>query len=170
MPRIVVIGNAAGGKSTLARTVARHRGLRLTEIDRVLWQPGWQLTPADEYTREHDDLIACENWIIEGLGQQDSIPRRLARATEVILVDLPLWLHYALAADRQLAWAQGSAEGAPAGATAPPPTRGLFETMWRVDRDWMPDIRDHCARAERDGKIVIRLGTLEELGVFAEKA
>jgi adenylate kinase family enzyme len=167
MARIVIIGNAAGGKSTLARTLAGHRDLRLIEIDRLLWQPGWKLTPADEYTREHDELIGLESWIIEGLGQQDSIPRRLTRATEIVLVDLPLWLHYALAADRQLAWAQGTAEGAPAGATAPPPTRGLFETMWRVDRDWMPGIRDQCAQAEGYGKLVIRVSSLKELDAFS---
>jgi adenylate kinase family enzyme len=44
--RLVIIGNAAGGKSTLARAVAGHRGLKLIEIDRLLWQPGWEPTPA----------------------------------------------------------------------------------------------------------------------------
>ena len=42
--RLVIIGNTAGGKSTLARAVAGHRGLKLTEVDRLLWQPGWKLT------------------------------------------------------------------------------------------------------------------------------
>jgi adenylate kinase family enzyme len=42
--RTVVIGNAAGGKSTLARQLARRRALALIEVDRLLWQPGWQLT------------------------------------------------------------------------------------------------------------------------------
>ena len=47
MSRIVIIGNAGGGKSTLARTLAKQRGLRHVEIDRLFWQEGWQLTPDD---------------------------------------------------------------------------------------------------------------------------
>jgi adenylate kinase family enzyme len=42
--RIVVIGNAAGGKSTLARHLARRRDLRLVEVNRLFWQHEWQLT------------------------------------------------------------------------------------------------------------------------------
>ena len=41
MSRIVVIGNAGGGKSTLARLLAQRRGLPHIEIDRLLWQEGW---------------------------------------------------------------------------------------------------------------------------------
>jgi len=37
MSRIVIIGNAAGGKSTLARKLAIARKLRHIEIDRLLW-------------------------------------------------------------------------------------------------------------------------------------
>jgi adenylate kinase family enzyme len=38
MSRIAIIGNAGGGKSTLARKLAKQRGLRHIEIDRLLWQ------------------------------------------------------------------------------------------------------------------------------------
>jgi hypothetical protein len=47
--RVVIIGNAAGGKSTLARTLAARRDLPLVEMDRLLWRKGWQLAPADVY-------------------------------------------------------------------------------------------------------------------------
>jgi adenylate kinase family enzyme len=100
--RIVVIGNAAGGKSTLARHLARRRELPLIELDRLLWQPGWQLTPEPDYTRGHAEIIAREQWVIDGLGRQDSIAERLARSTEIVLIDMPLWIHFALAAERQI--------------------------------------------------------------------
>ena len=92
MARIVVIGNAGGGKSTLARKLAAARGLQHVEIDRLLWQAGWKLTPTDVYTRQHDDIIVSDDWVIDGLGQQNSIASRIARATEVILIDMPLWM------------------------------------------------------------------------------
>lgn len=161
----MIIGNAAGGKSTLARALAARRDLPLVEVDRLLWQTGWQLVPADIYARLHADAIGAERWIIEGLGSQDSIAPRLARATEIVLIDLPVWLHFALAAERQAKWTEQAAP--PAGLAELPPTRALFETMWQVDRDWMPDVRDLCRKAEADGKKVSRLQSLEEIDAFA---
>jgi hypothetical protein len=40
--------------------------------------------------REHDAIVARADWLIDGLGQQNSISGRIARATEVILIDMPL--------------------------------------------------------------------------------
>jgi adenylate kinase family enzyme len=106
--RIVVIGNAAGGKSTLARQLAHRRALPLIEVDRLLWQPGWQLTPSADYARQHAEIVAREGWVIDGLGRQDSIAERLARSTEIVLIDMPLWMHFALAAERRSPGREGS--------------------------------------------------------------
>jgi adenylate kinase family enzyme len=164
--RIVVIGNAAGGKSTLARHLARRRGLALFEVDRLLWQPGWQLAPAADYARGHAAIVAQDRWVIDGLGRQDSIAERLARSTEVILIDMPLWMHFWLAAERQIAWAQGRLDDPPASAAEMPPTRELFRTMSEVDRTWLPDIRSMCAEAELEGKAVTRLASVDEIDAF----
>jgi adenylate kinase family enzyme len=164
--RIVVIGNAAGGKSTLARRLARGRELPLFEVDRLLWQPGWQLAPEADYARGHAEIVAQDRWVIDGLGRQDSIAERLARSTEIILIDMPLWMHFWLAADRQIAWAQGRLDDPPAGAAEMPPTRELFRTMSEVDQDWLPDIRSMCAEAELEGKAVTQLGSVDEIDAF----
>ncbi len=167
MARIVVIGNAAGGKSTLARHLARRRALPLVEVDRLLWKPGWQITPEADYAHEHAAIVAREEWVIDGLGRQDSIAERLARSTEIVLIDMPLWMHFWLAAERQRAWAQGRLDEPPAGTAEMPPTRELFRTMWEVDQTWLPDIRSMCAEAELEGKAVTRLGSVEEIDAFA---
>jgi adenylate kinase family enzyme len=164
--RIVVIGNAAGGKSTLAGQLAHRRNLPLVEVDRLLWQPGWQLRPEADYARGHAEIIARDQWVIDGLGRQDSIAERLARSTGIVLIDMPLWMHFWLAAERQVAWAQGRLEAPPAGAAEMPPTRELFQTMWEVDQTWMPDIRSMCAEAELAGKVVTRLTSVDEIDAF----
>jgi adenylate kinase family enzyme len=166
--RIVVIGNAAGGKSTLARHLARRRGLPLIELDRLLWQQGWQLTPEADYTRQHAEIIARDRWVIDGLGRQDSIAERLARATEIVLIDMPLWMHFWLAAERQLAWAQRRLDDPPAGAAEMPPTRELFRTMSEVDRTWLPDLRCKCRAAELEGKAVTRLTSTDDIDAFVK--
>ena len=50
--RIVVIGNAGGGKSTLARLIGASRGLVYVEVDRLLWREGWQLADPEAYLAE----------------------------------------------------------------------------------------------------------------------
>jgi hypothetical protein len=87
----------------------------------------------------------------------------LARSTEIILIDMPLWMHFWLAAERQIAWAHGRLDDPPAGAAEMPPTRELFRTMSEVDRTWLPDIRSMCAEAELEGKAVMRLGSIDEI-------
>ncbi|MEO1017139.1 MAG: adenylate kinase [Pseudomonadota bacterium] len=164
--RIAIIGNSGGGKSTLARKLANDRSLPLCDVDELLWQPGWQLTPEAEYNSEHDRVVGGSDWIIEGLGRFDSIERRLERASIIILVDLPLWQHYWLAAERQIAWAQGQLEDFPGGIDEMAPTKALFETIWTVDQTWMPQIREMASRIERAGGDVRRIPSVEQLDLF----
>jgi adenylate kinase family enzyme len=72
--RAVIIGNSGGGKSTLARRLSSASQCRHIEIDGLLWQPGWELTPVEAYNAEHARLIAEESWIIDGLGRFVSNP------------------------------------------------------------------------------------------------
>jgi adenylate kinase family enzyme len=163
MQRIAVIGNAGGGKSTLARRLAALRALPYVEIDALLWRPGWQLTPADLYEAEHDRLIAQESWVIDGLGRMESLDPRLRRATDIILVDLPLWMHFWLAAERQIAWTKGEIAHPPAGASQMPPTEALFRTIFEVDRDCMPEVRRLVDAAEAAGARVLRIRDIARL-------
>jgi adenylate kinase family enzyme len=167
MRRVVVIGNSGGGKSVLARRIASQIGCPCVEIDAVLWQAGWRLTPAATYDAEHARLIAGERWIIDGLGRQESIPQRLTRSTDIVLVDMPLWMHFWLAAERQIQWASGRLEHPPAGIARMPRTKALFRTIWDVDRTWMPEIRRLAATEEKRGKHVARLASVSELEQFA---
>jgi adenylate kinase family enzyme len=166
MKRAVIIGNSGGGKSTLARRLSSAWRSPHVEIDSLLWQPGWELTPVEIYNIEHARLIAEENWIIDGLGRLDSIPDRLARATDIVVVDMPLWMHFWLAAERQIRWSTGVIENPPAGLTKMPPTEALFRTIWEVDQNWMPEIRRIVAFEKQRGKQVFRLSSIAELDGF----
>jgi adenylate kinase family enzyme len=165
--RIAVIGNSGGGKSRLARRLAARLGLPFVEVDALLWRPGWVLAPQESYDSDHERAIAGEAWVIDGLGRRASIPGRLARATRIVLVDMPLWMHFWLAAERQIAWSTGPIADAPAGAQTMPPTEALFRTISEVDRDWMPEIRRLVDDEEVRGKRVERLRSLADLDACA---
>lgn len=164
--RVAILGNAGGGKSTLARRIASEHGLPYVELDSFLWTPDWELAPEGEYNARHEAVLAGDRWVLDGMGLPGSLDSRFARATTVILVDLPLWQHYWLAAERQAAWAAGTAEATPGGHGKRPDTRDLFEFMWTIDRDVMPGIRDSVSRAEEAGTPVRRIGDVGELEGF----
>jgi hypothetical protein len=167
MERVAVIGNSGGGKSGLARRLARRFALPYFELDALLWRPGWVLAPLAEYERSHNEIVAQDRWIADGLGARESIRPRLARATDIVLIDLPLWVHYWLAAERQIAWATGAITDPPGGIREMPPTEGLFRNICEIDQNWMPDIRQLAAAEADRGKALIHIHSLAELGAFA---
>lgn len=101
MSRTTIIGNAGGEKSTLARQMAANLCVPYIEVDRLLWREGRVETSPEVYERHHADVIAADNWVIDGLGRLDSIPHRSSRATTIVLIDMPLRMHYWLAADAE---------------------------------------------------------------------
>lgn len=85
--RIAVIGSPGSGKSTFAFQVGQILDRKVVPLDRVLWQPGWVLPPADERKSVHDKLIAEDCWIIDGMWGS-LVADRFARATTVIFLDV----------------------------------------------------------------------------------
>ncbi len=165
--RVAVIGISGGGKSTPTRKLAVEHDLPCTEIDNLLWRPGWIRTPEGEFSQAHDAAIAGERWIIDGLDSLESVAGRLERTTTIILVDLPLWMHFWLTAERQIAWASGELEARPAGAEQMPPTERLFQTIWQIDQEWMPRIREMVAGREGAGVQTWRIADLDALRDFS---
>ncbi|KAA1180192.1 adenylate kinase [Rhizobium tropici] len=166
MLRIAILGNAGGGKSTLARKLGEKHAIPHFEIDTFLWREGWVPAPLETYTEQHERIIAGENWVIDGLGHRNSIPARMDRATEIILIDMPLWMHFWLAAERQIAWHSGKLEHSPGGLSTMPPTQDLFRTIWEIEQDWMPGIRRMCAERQHAGKRLTRIQNIDELNAL----
>ena len=130
MRRVAVIGNGGGGKSTLARAVGNHLGIRVHEVDEVQWLPGWRRAPLDEVAHTLESWAADDTWVIDGFGPWPVIDRRMGRADTIVYVDLPFRTHLWWAAKRQVtslirrrAWG---------GQSAAPPTLLLFRTLRRV--------------------------------------
>lgn len=163
MKRISVIGNAAGGKSTLARNLAKAMDLPLFEVDTFQWTADWTALPDDVYWDSHEAIVTQDSWLLDGFGSWPSIARRFKRAEAIILIDLPLWMHFWLAAERQADWHQGNARDKPAGHKAPPATKELFEMMWRIDQTALPRLREMVQTAKTNGKAVFHLQTLEAI-------
>ena len=84
--RIAIVGGSGAGKSTLARLLGQRLGLRVVHLDAEHWRPGWLEPSKSEWNARHAELIADEQWIVDGNygGSQDP---RFARADCVVFLD-----------------------------------------------------------------------------------
>ncbi len=91
MQRILIIGNAGAGKTTLARLLAQKLDLPLVHLDRLFWHGNWQQQDRDTF----DALLQAElekpAWIIDGNFSR-TLPHRLRYCDAVIYLDLPTWV------------------------------------------------------------------------------
>ena len=164
--RVTIIGNAGGGKSTLAARLARTHALPCHEVDRILWEPGWTPVPRERYEADHAAILRSPAWIVEGVGHRESIEPRVRASTHVVLIDLPLWQHYWLIAERHAAWTRGERSDTSAVVGEPPPLKAVCEMVATLDRDWMPEIRQTIDDARDAGACVQVVRDVGELEPF----
>jgi adenylate kinase family enzyme len=88
--RVVVVGNAGSGKTTLGRAVAEALAVPFVELDSIYHQAGWRRLPVDEFRRQVGDLVAGDGWVLDG-NYGDVRELVWARADTVIWFDLPRW-------------------------------------------------------------------------------
>jgi adenylate kinase family enzyme len=170
MTRAVVVGNGGGGKSTLSRALAGRHDLVWCSVDQIQWTPGWEPAPEKEVSHRIRTVIARDRWIIDGWGPWSSIEERMERSDTLIFVDLPLWMHFWLAAERQISIAQGRPRSDPVeGCDDLLITRRLFETIWQVDQDLRPRLVELVERFA-PGREYHHVTTLEQLEELAQTA
>jgi adenylate kinase family enzyme len=89
--RIAIIGNGAGGKTTLARALSERLRIPHHEVDAVLYRDDWTRAPAPAAVL--DAWLDEESWVIDGFGPRACVERRFAAADTIVWLDLPLYTH-----------------------------------------------------------------------------
>jgi hypothetical protein len=110
--------------------------------------------------------MAGDRWIIDGWGPWSSVEDRMILSDAIIFVDLPLWMHFWLAAERQIAIARGQDRTDPVeGCDDLAITRRLFETIWHVDQKLKPRLIPLVDRYA-PGREFHHVTTLEQLDLL----
>ncbi len=162
MRRLAVIGNAGGGKSTLAGNLGRMLDLPVHSLDGIKWGPGWVPVPAAEVERRCREWIAGENWIIDGFGTWEFIESEFARADTIVLLDLPLPVHYWWAIKRQFRDLFRPRPDLPANCPMIRMTVPLLKTIWFTHKLARPKLLQ-LAVAEKPRRQVLHLRSPGEI-------
>ena len=94
MRRVIIFGNSASGKSTLAKNFSDTDELAHLDLDTLAWQPTSPPTRRliAESARDIGAITTANvNWVIEGC-YADLINILLPQASEIIFMDLPVEL------------------------------------------------------------------------------
>ena len=90
MKRIVVIGNAASGKSSLSMKIHELKNLPIYHLDKILWKKDWERTPEEEFVVKHDEILEEDAWIIDGAAYKSTYHKRFSRSDTIVFLDTPL--------------------------------------------------------------------------------
>ncbi len=165
MKRILIIGSGGAGKSTLARRMSEISGIPLIHLDRHYWRAGWEQTPKAEWMEMVAELIAADEWIIDG-NFDGSLDLRLSRADTVIFLDMPRYLCFYRVIKRRLTFR---------GTNRPDMAEGCHEKLdleflWWLWRYPNSDRRDCETKIVRSGGHVnvVRLRSAAEVEEFVK--
>jgi adenylate kinase family enzyme len=145
MKRVAVFGNTGGGKSTLAKRLARITGLPLYPLDLIQYRPGGAEVAQNEFAKTHAALIEQDAWIIDGYGSLASAWERFAKADTLVYVDLPVATHCWWVAKRFVKAAFVKPEGWPEGSPMWRSTLNSYKVVWRCHRRLTPKYRQLVA-------------------------
>lgn len=66
MHRVVVIGVAGAGKSTVARKLSERLGIQHIELDSIFWQANWTKLDEEEFEARVRKATHSGDWIVDG--------------------------------------------------------------------------------------------------------
>jgi adenylate kinase family enzyme len=88
MRRVIVMGTAGSGKTTVAAALARRLAVPHVELDALAWGPDWESTPPEVLRERVAAAVEAEAWVVDG---NYSATRDLVwpRADTVVWLDPP---------------------------------------------------------------------------------
>lgn len=160
----MVLGPPGTGKSTFARQLGERLDRPVIHLDAEYWQPGWEPTPGDAWERRHAELIAGEEWIVDG-NYGSTLERRADAADAAIILEVPRHVAVYRIVRR---WLLDRGESRPdrAAGCSGRLTLEFVRRTWRYPVGRLPEIERTLA--QREHLAVVRLASSEDRREFLD--
>ena len=168
MNKVAIFGNAGGGKSTLAKQVAKATQLPLHPLDKIKFQTGGKEVPHEEYLRIHAELIKEQQWIIDGFGCVPSAWQRFKEADTLIYIDLPLAVHAWWVTKRLFKGAFVTPEGWPEKSPILKGSYNSYRVLWLCHKKLTPAYR-RLVLESKNSKQVVHLRSSKQIRLFQKE-
>jgi adenylate kinase family enzyme len=167
MKRVAVFGNAGGGKSTLSRRLSARTGLPLYILDKIKFQPGGAEILQADYQRIHAQILATDQWIIDGFGCMETLWPRLNQADTLVFVDLPLYVHFWWVTKRFVTGYFKPPAGWPEKSPILKGSLNSYSVLWLCHKRLNPRYREYIERAQNT-KSVYHIRSIKQISQFFE--
>ncbi|BCL38695.1 adenylate kinase [Nostoc sp. MS1] len=165
MRKVAVFGNAGGGKSTLSKKLSQMTGLPFYPLDKMKYQSGGAEVSVEEYQRTHQQILATDQWIIDGFGNMETLWPRLEEADTLIFIDLPLYVHFWLVTKRLITGYFRQPEGWPENSPILKGSLNSYRVLWLCHKLLIPKYREYIKQAQNT-KTVYHLRSTQEIAQF----
>ncbi len=165
MKKVAVFGNAGGGKSTLSKRLANITGLPLYPLDIIKYQPGGAEVSDEDYQRIHQQILASDQWIIDGFGSMETLWPRLDAADSLVFIDLPLSTHFLWVTKRLITGFSKPPEGWPENSPILKSSLKSYQVLWLCHKLLTPKYRQYVEQA-RSTKKVYHIRSTEQISQF----
>jgi len=159
--RVLVIGSAGAGKSTLSRTLATITGLPLIHLDAEFWQAGWRETPREEWKPRVAELLRGDRWIMDG-NYGGTLPERIDAADTVLVLALPRLQCLMRVIRRSMRWRGKARPDLHPGCPEQLPDYAFLSWIWSYPRVKLPGILEQL-RVHDGKKTVVVMRTSAEV-------
>ncbi|WP_299004388.1 AAA family ATPase [uncultured Shewanella sp.] len=168
MKRIMILGKPGSGKSTLSRRLARETQIPLHALDIIEYKKSGERIDQASYLEIHENIIAEESWIIEGLGLMESFFQRLEVADTVIYIDVPYLLSYWWVTKRFLKGLFIHPQGWPQGCSVVKGTWRSYKVLRLCPQFWNREFMEKLQGLSTCKSVYI-IRSAHELNHFVEK-
>ena len=164
MHRILIIGSAGAGKSTLSRALGAATGIPVIHLDAEFWQPGWKETQRDTWTARVSELLDRNGWIMDG-NYGGTMNMRVQAADTVVLLALSRWLCLARVLRRSIGGYGKVRADLNAGCPEQLPDWKFLHWIWKYNREKLPGIF-RMLQGEQAHRTVVVLRSRREVREF----
>ena len=139
MKKVAVFGKPGSGKSTVSKALASATGVKLHQLDSIVYKPNGELVERELFDEAHERILHSESWIIDGFGPIISFYERLEAADTLVYIDLPYSVSYWFVTKRLIKGLFVKPEGWPEGSSVLKGTLESYKVLKLCPKFWNDD-------------------------------